>query len=182
MIEAASRRRLSGQIMYVLLGLAILFVRLLPLTPGAAAWPGPDVLLCLTLAWVLRRPGQVPVLVIAALFMVENLLLLRPLGLWAAIVMLGTEAARLRAGRWREHAFLFEWLRVAILILGMLMADRIVQAAFFVPGDLAPRPPLGQVLLQFIATVAAYPVVVWAARVLVGLRHAAPGETEMTRR
>ena len=182
MIEAARRRRLSGQIMFVLLGLAILFVRLLPLTPGAVAWPGPDVLLCLTLAWVLRRPEQVPVLVIAALFMVENMLLQRPLGLWAAIVVLGTEAARPHEGRWREQAFLFEWLRVAVLILGMLMADRLAQAACFIPDDMAPRPPLGQVLLQFIATVSAYPLVVWAARVLVGLRHAAPGETEIVRR
>ncbi len=182
MIDVPRRHRMAGQVMYILLGLAILFIRLLPLKPGAVTWPGPDVLLCVTVAWVLRRPAQVPVLLIAALFLTENLLLQRPPGLWAAIVVVGTETARLREGRWREHAFMFEWMRVAVLILAMLMADRLVQAAFFVPAELSPRPPLGQVLLHFIATVAAYPVVVWTARVLVGLRHAAPGETEMTGR
>ena len=46
------------------------------------------------------------------------------------------------------------------------------------PQTLAPMPPLGQDILRLIATVAAYPLVVWVARTLAGLRRAAPGETE----
>jgi rod shape-determining protein MreD len=60
------------------------------------------------------------------------------------------------------------------------MLDRIVQAVFFVPQTLAPRPPLGQVLMNVIATVAAYPLVVLAARWLVGLRRAPPGNLAAT--
>ena len=86
------------------------------------------------------------------------------------------QAARLREQRWREQPFLLEWLRVGTLVLGMMMADRLLQAAFFVPDAMSPRPPLGQALLHVIATVAAYPLVVLAARVVAGLRRARPGE------
>lgn len=177
MIDPARRRQMTGMTVYVVLALTILFIRLLPLAPGRVAMPGPDVLLCLTLAWVVRRPDQVPVLAIAAVFMAESVLLLRPLGLWPAIVIAGTDAARVREQRWREQPFLLEWLRVGTLVLMMMMADRLVQTAFFVPDAMSPRPPLGQALLQVIATVAAYPLVVLAARWLAGLRRARPGET-----
>ncbi len=180
MIDGARRRQLVGITFYVALGLAILFLRLLPLNPGKVSWPGPDLLLCLTFAWILRRPEQVPALIVAAMFLVEGLLLLKPIGLWAAIVLMATEIARRNEHRWRDQPFLLEWLRIGLLVLGAVMLDRIVQAAFFVPQTLAPRPPLGQVLMNVIATVAAYPLVVLAARWLVGLRRAPPGNLAAT--
>lgn len=176
MIDPARARRLSGQAVYVLLALGILLAGLLPVRPGAIGWPGPDLLVALSFAWVLRRPEQVPVLVIAVVALVADLLLLRPLGLGAAIMVLGTEAARRRAQRWRQQAFLFEWLRVAMLMAAMVLANRVAHSLALVPATLAPLPPLGQDILQLIATVAAYPLVVWLARVLAGLRRTAPGE------
>ena len=154
MIDPGRRRRLLGQARYVALFLVILFWRLLPLAPGRVFWPGPDLGLCLTLIWVLRRPEQIPVLTIAALYLVEDILLLRPIGLGAAIVVLGTEAARKREQRWRELPFMVEWLRVTMLLALMMLADRFLLTMFF----LTP-PPLGQAMLQFIATIAAFPVV-----------------------
>ncbi|MFD2439676.1 hypothetical protein ACFSS8_05565 [Paracoccus kondratievae] len=79
MTEHARRLRIFGQVLFILLFLAILFWRLLPLSPGSIGWPGPDLALCLTVFWVLRRPEQVPVLTIAALFLIEDILLMRPL-------------------------------------------------------------------------------------------------------
>lgn len=154
MIESARRRRITGQALYVALFLAILFWRLLPLAPGRVAWPGPDLGLCLTLLWVLRRPEQVPVPTIAALYLIEDILLMRPIGLGAAITVLGTEAARKREHRWRELPFMVEWMRVAMLLALMMLANRSLLTVFF----LTP-PPLGLALLQFIATTATYPVV-----------------------
>lgn len=171
MIEAMRRQRLLGHVLFVALFLAILFSRLLPLNPGRAIWPGPDLVLCLTLAWMLRRPDQAPVLVIAALFMIEDIVLLRPPGLWTALVVLGSEAARTRESRWRELPFMVEWLRVATLVAMMMLANRFALALFFVP-----LPPLGQVIMQFIATVAAYPLVAGLLRWPLGLRRA-PTET-----
>ncbi|MBD9527925.1 rod shape-determining protein MreD [Paracoccus sp. PAR01] len=165
MIEQARRHRLAGQILFILLFLAILFLRLMPLNPGRVIWPGPDLAICLSIGWVLRRPEQAPVLIIAALFLLEDILLLRPLGLWAAIVVMGTEAARRREQHWRELPFMIEWLRVAVLLALMLLACRFTLALFFLP-----RPPLGQAILQFIATTAAYPIVVGLMRWPLGLR------------
>ncbi|MTH77542.1 rod shape-determining protein MreD [Paracoccus aestuariivivens] len=165
MIEQARRNRLAGQILFVLLFLAILFLRLMPLNPGRVVWPGPDLAMCLTLAWTLRRPEQAPVLVIALLFLLEDILLLRPLGLWAAVVVMGTEAARRREQHWRELPFMIEWLRVATLMAMMMLTYRFALALFFLP-----RPPLGQAILQFIATTAAYPLVVGLMRWPLGLR------------
>lgn len=172
MTPYAMRRRLLGGAAYALIACAILFLRLLPLSPGRVPWPGPDLILCLTLAWVLRRPEQVPALIIAAVILVEDLLVMRPIGLWAAMVVIGTEAARTREARWREQPFVVEWVRVAVLMAAMMAAARLAMVL-----ALLSVPPLGQVLLHWLASVAAYPVVAFAGKLL-GLRRAAPGEAE----
>lgn len=171
-METPFRIVLTGAALFAALAGAILFLRLLPLDVGATSWPGPDVALCLALAWVLRWPDRLPALVIAGVFLLEDLILMRPPGLWAAIVLMGTEAARLREGRWREHSFLVEWLRLSILIGAMMLAYRVAQVL-----TLLPVPALGLVILHYIATVAAYPFVVLGARLLFGLRRSIDGET-----
>ncbi|MDO5632721.1 MAG: rod shape-determining protein MreD [Paracoccus sp. (in: a-proteobacteria)] len=173
MIEGARGRMLMGTGLFCICILGLLFVRLLPLNAGTVGWPGPDLGLCLTFAWVLRRPAQVPALLIAVLFLVEDIILYRPIGLWALIVLLGTESARLREQRWREHPFMVEWLRVSILIGVMMLGYRIVQVLV-----LLPVPALGQVMLQYIATVAAYPLVVVVARWTLGLRRISPADAD----
>ncbi|TWI38042.1 rod shape-determining protein MreD [Paracoccus sulfuroxidans] len=169
MIEAVRGRRLRGQLIYIVLMMIFLFWRLLPLSPGQIIWPGPDLALCLTFAWVLRRPDDVPVLIIAALFFIEDIVLLRPLGLFTALVVMATEAARVREPRWRELSFVIEWLRVALLIAMLMLANRILLIVFVLPA-----PPLGQMILQFLATAAAYPIVVALARWPLGVKRALP--------
>lgn len=173
MIEGALRQMLAGAALVVLCWLILLFLRLLPLFGSLTGWPGPDLGLCLIFAWLLRRPDQIPALLIVALVLVEDVMLLRPLGLWTLMVLLASEAVR---HRWRDQPFVVEWLRVSILIGAMLLGYRVVQVVFFLP-----VPAFWQVVLQFIATVAAYPLVVFAARWLVGLRHATPAEADMMR-
>lgn len=175
MIDPARRQRVLGQALFLLLFTLILFWRLVPLAPGQVVWPGPDFSLCLALIWVLRRPEQIPVLTVALAFLVEDIMLLRPIGLWAAIMVLGTEAARKRELHWRELPFMVEWLRVAILMAVMMGANRFAMALFFLP-----MPPLGQVILQYIATVAAYPLLSALLGSLFGLpRNRAENETRL---
>ena len=151
---------------------------LLPLSPGAIRWPGPDWLMALTLAWVLRRPEQLPVLSVAAVMLLADVLFLRPIGLGAAIAVVATEAARRRETRWAEQGFVAEWLRVGALVALGLLAERVVMTLFVIPPALAPLPPLGQDILRLIATLAAYPLVVVVLRAF-GLRRAAPGEMDL---
>ncbi|MFD2439677.1 hypothetical protein ACFSS8_05570 [Paracoccus kondratievae] len=68
--------------------------------------------------------------------------------------MIATEAARKREQRWRELPFMIEWLRVSMLLALMMLSYRILLAVFFLP-----LPPLGQVILQYIATVGSYPII-----------------------
>ena len=167
---------LIGTVLFCLAMAVLLFLRLLPLSAGAARLPGPDVALCLALAWVLRRPDQPAAPVIALAFAFQDIILFHPLGLWPAIVLVGTEAARLRENRWRDQPFMVEWLRTAALIGMMMLGYRIIQVLFMLP-----IPALGQAILHFIATVAAYPLVVLAARLLFGLRRITPVEAEQMR-
>lgn len=154
----------------------LLFLRLLPLSAGSVGMPGPDLGLCLTLAWVLRRPDQLAAPVIALVFVLQDILLFHPLGLWAAVVVVGSETARLRESRWRDAPFMIEWLRIAILVGLMMLAYRILQVLFMMP-----VPALGQTILHLIATVAAYPLVVLGARLLIGLRRVSPADAEQMR-
>lgn len=175
MIDAPKRSMILGGVVFCLCMALLLFIRLLPIA-GFSPLPGPDVAMCLTFVWVLRRPDQVPAVLIVLVFLIEDIMLFRPLGLWAAMMLLGTEAARSREGRWRDQPFVLEWLRVSIVMGAMVLGYRFVQFLF-----LLPVPSLGQVLLQYIATVMAYPVVAIAARALIGLRRISPAEAEMMR-
>lgn len=171
MIQLPSRSFLTGTAVFLLSAGILLFLRLLPLKGGIMGWPGPDMTLALILAWVLRRPDQLSAPVIVVAVLIEDVLLMRPLGLWTVFVLLGSEAARLREHRWRDQPFMVEWLRVAILIGLMMLGNRLVQILFMLPVS-----ALGQVILQYLATVLVYPCVIFVARWLVGLRRSGHGE------
>jgi rod shape-determining protein MreD len=151
----------------------MLFLRLLPLPSEAGSLPGPDMVMCLCCAWVLRRPDHLPALLIAAAILVEDLLLMRPPGLWAALMLLGTEFLRSRAAFSRELTFVTEWVMVAVVMLAMLLGFRFVMAL-----TMTPQPGLGLTLVQFVFSVLAYPLVVGALRLAFGLRKPATGEVD----
>jgi len=135
--------------------------------------PGPDLLLCLTLAWVMRRPDYLPVWLIAGVVLVEDLILMRPPGLWTALVVMASEFIRSRVALTRELNFLVEWLLVSGLMVAMLLAYRLVFAM-----ALLPQLPLGFALVQLVWSVLAYPVVVAASRLVLDLHKPATGETD----
>lgn len=159
----------------IFLGLAaaLLFLKLLPLGSLAGDWPGPDLLLCLIFAWVVRRPDFLPALLIAAVVLLEDLLLMRPPGLWTALVLLATEFIRSRAALTRELAFVTEWLLVAGVMVALLIAYRLAFAVAFLP-----QPGFGFALLQTLWSVLCYPIVVAASRLAFDLRKPATGEVD----
>lgn len=173
MVDPLTTKRLSHRALYVVLAAVILFLQLLPLSNGTSRLPGPDLTLALTLVWVLRRPDYVPALLIVAVFFLEDLMFLRPPGLWALIVLLATEFLRSREESLRELPFVLEWLIVGALMAVMLLAYRLVLAVVLVP-----QPMLGQALAQMLVTLAVYPVVAIASQLAFGLRRAAPGEVD----
>lgn len=114
----------------VFLGVALVLtiLRLMPLSTTAGHLPGPDILLCLIFAWMVRRPEYLPALMIAAVVLTEDMLLMRPPGLWTALVLLGAEFIRSRSALTRELSFGVEWLLVAGVMVGVFLANRLVMA------------------------------------------------------
>lgn len=152
---------------------ALLFLRLLPLGGTAGDLPGPDLLLCLIFAWVTRRPDYLPALMIAAVVLFEDLLLQRPPGLWAALVVLGAELLRSRIALTRELSFLAEWLFIAGVMLGLLMTYRFVLELSFMP-----QTNFGFALTQTGASILCYPLVVWVSHATLGVHKPGMGEID----
>ncbi len=173
MVDSPTFRYWLYQGFYLALAVLIMTALLMPLPRPADSLPGPDLLLCLTLAWAIRRPDYLPVLLIAFVFLMQDFLLSRPPGVWTALVIIGTEFLR---GRWaltRELNFPTEWLLMAGLMVAAFLVNRLILSIFLVP-----IPGLGPVLVQILWTILVYPLVVWLLQTLVGLRKPATGETD----
>ncbi|MCC5971863.1 MAG: rod shape-determining protein MreD [Pararhodobacter sp.] len=173
MNDALRFETLAFLALYLLIVGSSLFFRLLPLDLTGTGWPGPDLLLCLTMGWLLRRPVHLPAPVIGVVFLVEDLITLRPPGLWALLVLGGTEFLRRRQSVVREINLGLEWAMVAGVMVAMTLANRLVLAIVMVP-----QPALDLSLLKLAFTVAAYPVVVLVLHFVLRVRKPATGEVD----
>lgn len=173
MVDPLTTRRIAHRVLFVALCSAILFVRLLPVNPTPYGIPGPDLTLALTLAWVLRRPDYVPAILIVIVFIFEDMMLWRPIGLWPMIVLLATEYLRRREASLRGMPFPLEVILVGGVMLAMLIAKRLILQI-----TLVDQPVLGQELLRMFVTLAAYPLVAGFSLLAFGLRRAATGEVD----
>jgi rod shape-determining protein MreD len=171
MAESLRRVLWAYRGLYVALAGFLMFLRLLPIDTEPVHWPGPDLLLGFTFAWVLRRPEYVPALLIGAVILLEDFLVMRPPGLWTVIVLLGAEFLRGRVVFLREVGFLTEWLMVSIVMLTCFIAYRLAFAVTFLP-----LPDFGFVFPRILGSILAYPFVVAISALFLGLRKAAPGE------
>lgn len=190
MVDGATREIWLHRALFVLLALFLIFWRLLPLPLSQislcaerATWcfftvwlnrmPGPDLLLCLIFAWTMRRPDYLPALLIAAVVLLEDMILMRPPGLWAGLVLLASEFVRGRVALTRELSFGIEWLLVAGLMLTLLLAYRLVFSMV-----LLPQPGFGFAMVQVIWSILCYPIVVFLSRYVLDLHKPAMGEID----
>lgn len=173
MVETILSRRWTFRVLFVIISAVIAFAHLLPLHPGAGGIPGPDLLLLVAMAWVLRRPDYIPAVLVAVVMLMADFLFMRPPGLWAALTVLGVEFLRQREQMTREMSFLVEWATVAAVVAVLFFANAIVLAVFLVD-----QPALGLTLIRLIATILLYPIVVALAARAFGLRKPTPGEVD----
>ncbi|NRB01279.1 MAG: rod shape-determining protein MreD, partial [Rhodobacteraceae bacterium] len=73
MAETPLLRLWSARIGYLLVALVLMLIKLLPFSNGAAGFPAPDLLVLVTCVWVLRRPDAVPVLSVAGVFLLADI-------------------------------------------------------------------------------------------------------------
>ena len=162
-----------GLVVYLLLAFVLTVTPLLPLTLVPRPYAMPDMLLAVTAAWAARRHDTLPVLVIAAVFLLADFLFQRPPGLYAALVLVLTEWLRRRSGRLRKGSFLGEWVAVGTGITVLSLVNRAILAVL-----MTPQAPLGQTLIQLILTIALYPAISGVAHLALGLRRPAQGEVD----
>lgn len=173
MVESTHAGRWTYRGVFLALVTLVIFAKLLPLNPGPGKFPGPDLLVLMACAWVVRRPDYLPVVLVVLVFLMADFLFMRPLGLWTALAIMGLEALRRRSVVLRDVGFLTEWLTVSVVITGMFLANALVLKVFLVD-----QPGLGLTLIRLISTLLVYPVVVVLAARAVGLRKIAPGEVD----
>ncbi|MBL4768601.1 MAG: rod shape-determining protein MreD [Rhodobacteraceae bacterium] len=161
------------RVWFLALAMLIMFFHLLPLDTLPRRWAPPDLLIAFVFAWALRRPDFVPVLSIAAVMLMADLMFQRPPGLLALLVLLGTENLRLRFAGLRDASFAGEWISVCIVLVAITVANRLVLALLAVQ-----QAPLGLSLMQMLMTIAVYPLVVFITQSLFGVRTLAPSDAD----
>ena len=163
------------RIAYIALMFTIIFFHLLPLNFIPRGLISPDWMLLFTFAWLLRMPRYVPIGLIAALFLLSDMIFLRPPGLWTALVVVACIRLRSLGGSLRAQTFVMEWFSVAVtavlfsigymLVLGILLYDIGSMDLFF---------------LQLAITVLCYPVAVFVSQSIFNVRKPSPRDIEDT--
>ena len=173
MTDAPAARLWIGRASFVLIAFTLVFLNLLPLATVPQRWAPPDLLLAIALAWTARRPDYVPALLIAAVFLLSDLLFHRPPGLWTALVLIATEALRARNADLRNVSFALEWMTVAFAVVALTLGNRLILAL-----AMTPQAPLELTMIQMVLTIAIYPLVTLGSRYLFGVSRPAPGAVD----
>ena len=171
---AKARRTASGTwgtIVFVLIGVGLIFLAILPIGSGPTGWPGPDLLIATTFAWVIRRPDIAPVWVVAGLFLLADFMLFRAPGLMACAMVLASEYIRGREDLTVEVPFALEWSVASSMIACVIVGTSAVLVIFG-----APAMSIGAMLVKLILTILIYPVIVLCARYLLGITR--PGKPD----
>ncbi len=152
--------------LFVVICIVIYLGNLLPLQTLPRSWAMPDFVFLLAMVWSVRRPEFAPPALLAVVFLLGDFLLSRPPGLGAALMLIACGHLQRRSSRLNLAGFGTEWGRVALLILGTMVLERIILAITFLP-----IPNLSLSVVQGFATMASYPLVVAACALFLGIRH-----------
>ncbi|MEO0865869.1 MAG: rod shape-determining protein MreD [Pseudomonadota bacterium] len=132
MSELGSSRLWTMRILFATLVMGILFLHLLPLQTATGGWIWPDLLLAFALAWSVRRPDYVPATLLAGSFLLADLLLQRPPGLWALLALIACEQLKFQARSLRDASLAAELVSVTAWIVGIGIGYRIIMAVLLI--------------------------------------------------
>jgi rod shape-determining protein MreD len=151
--------RLFGTALMLAMGIAALFLEAAPLGLAADAWPSPDLVFLVVAYWSLRRPEAAGLLAVFALGLARDLLTDTPPGLGALSLVLASEYLKAMGpvlARWR---FVAEWF-IVVMALALALALQWLTVLLL----LAHPPYLSDLGLQWLASVALYPVLALVLR------------------
>ncbi len=174
MAELTSTRTWTMRIGYISLCALIIFFHLLPLDTVPRQWAPPDLLIAFTFAWALRRPDFVPALAIAVVMLLADFLFQRPPGLMAVLVVVGSEYLKTRFSGLSDASFVGEWASVAIVLVAITAANRIILGLMAVE-----QAQLVLSLSQLILTLMIYPVIALITHYVLGVSKLAPSDQDV---
>lgn len=165
MTDTRGPGRFAHGALFVALVAAMIFARLLPLGSVPRPVPGPDLILCLVIAWSIRRPDLLPVGLLVPVLLVSDLLLMRPPGLHTALLLAASEALRQRHAALQTLSIMGEIMLAGAISVAVIGGHWLVLAVLAVD-----QPALAVQLLQAPINAAVYPAVMLACHAVFGLR------------
>ena len=114
------------RVLYFLLGLFAVAYPLLPLQFSPARFSSPDLLFALTMVWIVRQPQSAPFLLVAALALLADAVLMRPMGLWAVLMLISSETVRFSYKSIQDRGIIAEFTLIASLLLAMVVLQNLV--------------------------------------------------------
>lgn len=156
---------------WVLCSILAILIPLVPLGHRADALLVPDLLYCVTLIWVIREPRVTLIGLIAALGLIADIFLGRPIGLGALALVLTSEAFRQQARFFQENSFVLEWIAAIIFFLMAQLGMSFVLLLTF-----SETPAMGDILKYTAGMAIAYPLITGFLNITVKLHSPSPGE------
>ena len=147
---------------------------MVPLNLLPSRFTAPDFILGASIAMVIRKASFLPYWLVGSIFLIADILLSRPMGLWAFIALVTVEVFRANRIIFRDMFFIAEWAIASFAIIAMFMAQQ-----FLLTFSLANAFPIDGVLRQIGMTIAAYPVIVFIITNVFGIRKPSPAEINM---
>ncbi len=151
--------------LYLLLGLLAIAYPILPLQFTPARWPAPELLFALTMAWVVRQPESAPFLLIAGLALIADAVLMRPIGLWAVLLLMASETVRFSYRSIQDRGLMMEFSVVAALLVVMVILQNLLLVISF-----SQSLEVGRMLQFALLTMLCYPVMVVFLHYIVRVR------------
>ena len=141
------------------LGMIAIFAEAAPMGIGPTARPSPDLLLCVVAYWAIRRPGSTPLIAVAALGLMRDLLTDVPPGAGMLTLVLAAEVLKAWRRTLARSSFIFEWIAVAGAAFAILAVQWVLVVIL-----LAQPPYIVDLGYQGLYTAAIYPPIVLVFR------------------
>ncbi len=164
----------KARAVYLFICFLIIFIHSIPLDLSPKSFIMPDVMLIITIAVVIRKAAYIPYWLVGSAFLIADIMLNRPLGLWAFVTVATVEVVRANRFMFRDMFFVTEWLMVTITIVFMFLLQQ-----FLLAFSLAPTLPMDSLIWKMTASALSYPIVVFVITKLFGIRKPSPAEFNM---
>jgi len=151
---------------YLMICFIILSFQLLPMRIVYQEVLWPNLIYLVTVGWLIRKPSYLPVILILFVHIISDIVLLKPLGLWPALSLIGYEFLRWRSLSQGQLKLGQELVLVNSVLILLTFLQIGMELIFKIES-----PPMGMILLQLAFTLLIYPIVIFVLHSILKVRH-----------